>query len=168
MKMSGWSTPPFLYPKSRPPKDKSGNDSEVNGYQFGCIGMSGRHVTVQGQSGTRFASQSPVEGEYANPFFVEYYRNTARELFGFHAREHTAQVPLQTRIEREERLREGTLPILFCSPTMELGVDIKQLNAVNLRNIPPTPANYAPTERTSREEWPNRSGFFILGGGKSA
>jgi hypothetical protein len=35
------------------------------------------------------------------------------------------------------------LPTLFCSPTMELGVDISALNAVYLRNVPPTPANYA-------------------------
>ena len=33
--------------------------------------------------------------------------------------------------------------MLFCSPTMELGVDIASLNVVNLRNVPPTPANYA-------------------------
>ena len=39
--------------------------------------------------------------------------------------------------------REGRLPILYCSPTMELGVDIAELNVVNLRNVPPTPANYA-------------------------
>ncbi len=36
-----------------------------------------------------------------------------------------------------------TLPLLYCSPTMELGVDIASLNAVALRNVPPTPANYA-------------------------
>src|SRR5690606_4499977 len=35
------------------------------------------------------------------------------------------------------------LPALFCSPTVELGVDISALNAVYLRNVPPTPANYA-------------------------
>src|SRR5690606_24520856 len=34
------------------------------------------------------------------------------------------------------------LPALVCSPTMELGVDISALNAVYLRNVPPTPANY--------------------------
>ena len=37
----------------------------------------------------------------------------------------------------------GELPVLFCSPTMELGVDIAELNVVNMRNVPPTPANYA-------------------------
>ena len=49
----------------------------------------------------------------------------------------------EDRQERETRFREGELPLLFCSPTMELGVDIAQLNLVNLRNVPPTPANYA-------------------------
>src|SRR5207247_10280227 len=62
---------------------------------------------------------------------------------GFEAREHTAQVPYDLRVEREERFRSGALPILYCSPTMELGVDISELNVVNLRNVPPTPANYA-------------------------
>jgi hypothetical protein len=51
------------------------------------------------------------------------------------AREHTAQVPSEDREEREILFREGKLPILYCSPTMELGIDIKDLNVVNLRNI---------------------------------
>jgi superfamily II DNA/RNA helicase len=59
------------------------------------------------------------------------------------AREHTAQVPSEKREEREAEFRAGKLPVMFCSPTMELGVDIADLNAVNLRNVPPTPANYA-------------------------
>ena len=84
----------------------------------------------------------PVSGE-ANRFFVEFYRNVASTLRGVEAGEHTAQVPYEIREEREERFREGRLPILYCSPTMELGVDISELNAVNMRNVPPTPANYA-------------------------
>ena len=63
------------------------------------------------------------------------------------AREHTAQVESEIREERETRFRKGLeptgLPILFCSPTMELGVDISTLNSVYMRNMPPTPANYA-------------------------
>jgi ATP-dependent helicase YprA (DUF1998 family) len=86
------------------------------------------------------ASDVPVS---ANQFFVHYYRTMASEARGLMAREHTAQVPGDRRMEREEQFRTGTLPILYCSPTMELGVDIAELNAVNMRNVPPTPANYA-------------------------
>ncbi len=87
--------------------------------------------------------------------------------WGLEGREHTAQVSQKQREWREWRFRfedddkehlatseYGTevratgepdrfLPALFCSPTMELGVDISALNAVYLRNVPPTPANYA-------------------------
>ena len=53
--------------------------------------------------------------------------------------------PLNEKAERLRELREDSrfLPTLFCSPTMELGVDISSMNAVYLRNVPPTPANYA-------------------------
>ena len=78
-----------------------------------------------------------------NPFFKDLYARTGRFMVGLHALEHTAQVPSSEREAREEEFREGRLPILFCSPTMELGVDIASLNAVGLRNVPPTPANYA-------------------------
>lgn len=91
-----------------------------------------------------------------------------RTLFELEAREHTAQVDGELRAVREHRFRYGNseraaladtsqgigqdaekalesrrfLPVLFCSPTMELGVDIAELNLVYLRNVPPTPANY--------------------------
>jgi len=85
-----------------------------------------------------------------NRFFRELYLNIANILSsgstllsGIRAGEHTAQVSSADREKREEEFREGTLPVLFCSPTMELGVDIAQLNTVYLRNIPPTPSNYA-------------------------
>jgi superfamily II DNA/RNA helicase len=57
--------------------------------------------------------------------------------------EHTGQVPADRRELRERRFNSGELPILFCSPTMELGVDIRDLSVVHMRNVPPTPANYA-------------------------
>lgn len=78
-----------------------------------------------------------------NPFFVSYYREKGTLGVGMRAKEHTAQVPPLEREEREKDFRKGILPLMFCSPTMELGVDIAQLNVVNMRNVPPTPANYA-------------------------
>jgi ATP-dependent helicase YprA (DUF1998 family)/very-short-patch-repair endonuclease len=85
----------------------------------------------------------PANGGRTNPFFIHFYESVASGGQGLRAREHTAQVPAADREEREDAFREGKLPVLFCSPTMELGVDIAELNVVNMRNIPPTPANYA-------------------------
>jgi superfamily II DNA/RNA helicase len=83
------------------------------------------------------------QGPRVNPFFRRLYSDVAETLAGMHAREHTAQVSNENRIIREDKFRRGELPVLFCSPTMELGIDIASLNAVGLRNVPPTPANYA-------------------------
>ncbi|MFD0802512.1 helicase-related protein, partial [Streptomonospora algeriensis] len=71
------------------------------------------------------------------------YRHTAAELTGLHAKEHTAQVEQPKREQREKDFADAKLRLMYCSPTMELGVDIKDLNAVMMRNVPPTPANYA-------------------------
>lgn len=86
------------------------------------------------------ASDVPLK---PNGYFVALYRQHEPELHRFFAAEHTAQVHPETRKQREEAFRAAELPLLFCSPTMELGVDIRDLNVVNMRNVPPTPANYA-------------------------
>ena len=119
-------------------------DGEVPGYQLPASAM--KWVASDG----KYSFHDPIrvpnlpdEGGRTNPYFVNYYRAIAGGVIGLEAREHTAQVPYEVRELREEKFREGTLPILYCSPTMELGVDISQLNAVNMRNVPPTPANYA-------------------------
>ncbi len=127
-----------------------------------------------------------TERKNDNAFFRDFYQSLAtmlanrdNPLFGFEAREHTAQVEQEKRQIREKRFRYGPkeqaeliekakevrdfgetsrfLPVLFCSPTMELGVDISALNAVYLRNVPPTPANYA--QRSGRA---GRSGQAAL------
>lgn len=112
----------------------------------------------------RLADDNAENPSSANAFFRDLYENVARLLGSadrllhqLEAREHTAQVDSDIREEREARFRKGLagerivqgdvepagLPVLFCSPTMELGVDISTLNTVYMRNVPPTPANYA-------------------------
>lgn len=91
---------------------------------------------------TRLLEAGEIPPE-VNTYFVECYRKFVYLKYLLEAREHTAQVASEDREEREERFRTAKLPLLFCSPTMELGVDIAQLNVVNMRNVPPTPANYA-------------------------
>ena len=85
----------------------------------------------------------PGGGTEPNPYFRDLYTDRSMSTHRIQAREHTAQVSHEQRTERERSFRDGDLPVLFCSPTMELGVDIAELNAVNMRNVPPTPANYA-------------------------
>ena len=92
--------------------------------------------------------REPKDGIRPNRFFRDYYETVADFGRKLEAREHTAQVPGDVREQREEAFRKGDLPILYCSPTMELGVDIAGLNVVGMRNIPPTPANY--TQRNGR------------------
>ena len=91
----------------------------------------------------RMPAKDSGTGLPANPFFVKHYRATAPTLRELAAREHTAQVDDADRRAREEEFRAGNLQVLFCSPTMELGIDISDLVAVHMRNVPPTPANYA-------------------------
>jgi ATP-dependent helicase YprA (DUF1998 family) len=78
-----------------------------------------------------------------NSYFKDLYENQATWLKGIKGKEHTGQVPVPLRMDREKDFKAGNLAALFCSPTMELGVDIADLIVVHLRNIPPTPANYA-------------------------
>ena len=83
------------------------------------------------------------ESNEGNAYFRDFYKYYLSFTGALEAREHTAQVQSDERERREEKFKSAQLPLLFCSPTMELGVDISQLNVVNLRNVPPTPANYA-------------------------
>lgn len=123
---------------------KSENEEEVPGYQLPASAMNWK--VGDGEKGYHDIIRIPFlpeTGGGTNSFFVDFYRNTALSLQGIEAREHTAQVDADMRIKREKAFGLAKLPILFCSPTMELGVDIKELNLVGLRNVPPTPANYA-------------------------
>ncbi len=78
-----------------------------------------------------------------NPYFVSLYRDKAQLLTGLRGAEHHGSTKTDVREERERAFRAGKLKALFCSPTMELGVDISDLAVVHMRNVPPTPANYA-------------------------
>lgn len=95
-----------------------------------------------------------------NIFFRDIYKRDYSQAKRLRAGDHTAQLSVAERQDREDRFRcdwlgtDGVTPdwsrikreslsALFCSPTMELGVDIGGLTVIHLRNAPPNPANYA-------------------------
>lgn len=58
------------------------------------------------------------------------------------AREHTAGLSSEDRIYVEDSFREGKVNLLSCTTTMEMGVDLGDLDAVVCRNVPPGISNY--------------------------
>lgn len=114
--------------------------------------------------------------EKPNVFFRELYRTDFRKLKNLQGADHTGQLTNEDRLDREERFRAEwtvesggkkvpdlarvnakSLSALFCSPTMELGVDISDLSIVHMRNAPPNASNYA--QRSGRA---GRSGQAAL------
>lgn len=58
------------------------------------------------------------------------------------AREHTAALGADLKERIESGFKKGELNLLSCSTTMEMGIDLGDLSAVMLRNVPPGVANY--------------------------
>lgn len=94
-----------------------------------------------------------------NTFFQNVYKTDFNKLKEYRASEHTGQIKNDDRKEREEKFRNGEISALFCSPTMELGIDIASLNVVHMRNVPPNPANYA--QRSGRAGRSGQAAFIF-------
>lgn len=85
----------------------------------------------------------PFEPVSERAFYRDQYLSTPRR---FIVREHSGQTELETRLALEAAFndRERSLvDALACTPTLEVGVSLDDLNSVILRNLPPSPANYA-------------------------
>ena len=140
------------------PKDEDGN--EIDGINVVECSLVGDAII--------WKSSVPADESKVNGYFIQLYKDVAKILgtsleepfHSFESHEHTAQVEGDLRRLLEQRFRFGArdksdykkdgnkgelkkLPVLYCSPTMELGVDISALDLVYMRNVPPTPANYA-------------------------
>lgn len=74
--------------------------------------------------------------------------------------EHTAQLTSRAAGELQQYFLEGKVQVLSCSTTFELGVDVGELEAVFLRNVPPQASNYL--QRAGRAGRRTSSAAFAL------
>ena len=89
--------------------------------------------------------QDLVERSFDDNYFRFEYQRGLSDVIPLSAAEHSAQIDGETRKDLEVRFRNPTeaLNVIVCTPTMELGIDIGKLSAVYMRNVPPSPSNYA-------------------------
>jgi len=90
------------------------------------------------------------------------YRQNYRseKLIPLSAEEHTAQWTPQAGARVQNKFIQGEINLLSCSTTFELGVDVGDLQAVVMRNVPPTTANYI--QRAGRAGRRTDTAAFVL------
>jgi ATP-dependent helicase YprA (DUF1998 family) len=76
------------------------------------------------------------------------------------ANEHTAQWTAKEAANIQNQFIQGKINVLSCSTTFELGVDVGDLQAVLMRNMPPTTANYI--QRAGRAGRRTDSAAYVL------
>lgn len=83
-----------------------------------------------------------------------------RPLVPMRVEEHTAQLDAEKGREYQDKFRDGDINILSCSTTFEMGIDLGDLQAVVMSNVPPTVANYR--QRSGRAGRRTSGTAFIL------
>lgn len=108
------------------------------------------HLDTHGVCTTTKCDGSMVEMTFAdardkNRFYKAIYQEEALPL---DIQEHTAQLSSKKAREIQSNFIKGDVNVLSCTTTFELGVDVGDLRAIFMRNVPPTTANY--TQRAGR------------------
>ena len=94
---------------------------------------------------TTTACEVLAEKDLGDNYFRGEYSRPLDQAVAVIAEEHSGQVGGADRkeIERKFESADDPLNVLVCTPTMELGINIGDLSAVYMRNVPPNPSNYA-------------------------
>jgi ATP-dependent helicase YprA (DUF1998 family) len=71
-----------------------------------------------------------------------YYDKLRQTLIPMRVEEHTAQLDPEKGRDYQNQFKSGNINMLSCSTTFEMGIDLGDLQAVVMSNIPPTVANY--------------------------
>jgi superfamily II DNA/RNA helicase len=136
-----------------------GKKAETTGYRLRIDNViwklgDGQHIIGDQVRVSSFKPYESKPNDFFKNFYLQEFSAFPKPIIG---REHTGQLNNEDRIDREKKFVDGDISTLFCSPTMELGIDIAELNIVHMRNVPPNPSNYA--QRSGRA---GRSGQAAL------
>lgn len=82
-----------------------------------------------------------IQEVYKNDHYRKNYENL--DIYPMVVKEHTAQLASSKAYEYQNKFKNKEINVLSCSTTFEMGVDLGSLETVFMRNIPPSPANYA-------------------------
>ena len=132
------------------------------------------NITYDDWNTQREASREKVREQLKNnPSYEEAVMNgrwsalathTLENIGYFSAAEHTAQLDKGTRSNFTEDFKKGVINVLNCSTTMEMGVDLSDINTVVMNNVPPHPANYLQRAGRAGRRNETRSNTFTLCG----
>ena len=121
-------------------------------YQCKSCGLLQRHVVANKCTAFRcrgtvlmLDSEERAKLHRENHYLASYEETNHLTL---RAREHTASLSTELREEIEREFAERRINLLSCTTTMEMGVDLGDLEAVVNLNVPPSIANYQ--QRTGR------------------
>jgi hypothetical protein len=121
-------------------------------YVCSSCGLRQRHVVRDRCSAfrctgtTRILTDAEREEEKTRNHYIRSYE--AGKASTLRASEHTASLSTDFRERIEREFAEGQINVLSCTTTMEMGVDLGDLEAVVNLNIPPSISNYQ--QRTGR------------------
>lgn len=90
----------------------------------------------------RLHSYTPAQIAERSEQHYQQYLIKNRQPLPLRSQEHTAQLGTEELAKRENDFRQGNINLLSCSTTLEMGVDIGELQAVVMRNFPPHVSNY--------------------------
>lgn len=82
----------------------------------------------------------PAETFKDNHYYKLYNELEIRDL---RVVEHTAQLDRDSAYQYQKGFKTKKIDVLSCSTTFEMGVDVGSLETVFMRNMPPSPSNYA-------------------------
>ena len=141
-------------------------DNHIDSYAGWMICKRCKNIYPAGPDNTCMTYFCPGELEPLADHAAEVQTNLYRQeycsdkLIPLSAQEHTAQWTPKRGAEIQNQFIKGEINVLSCSTTFELGVDVGDLQAVLMRNVPPTTANYI--QRAGRAGRRTDTAAFIL------